>query len=245
VAIAHDGANAPVLVLDAGTGLRRVSGLLDGAAFRGTLLLTHLHWDHVQGMPFFAAGDRPDAEVQVFLPCGDAQSAVDVLARGMSPPHFPVRPEELLGSWRFDQIETGLHRFEGFRVTVADVPHKGGRTVGYRIDDGRFTMAYIPDHGPATFDTIEDEVLDLARDADMLLHDAQHTAEEWPARAHYGHSSAEYAVSLGIAAGVTEVVLFHHDPGRDDTELERLLTRFEDAPVKVSLAAENTIFDRA
>src|SRR5438552_495376 len=123
IAIAHDGGTAPVLVLDAGTGLRRVSALLDGDAFRGTILLTHLHWDHVQGLPFFAAGDRPDADVRMLMPVDgdDSTDPVDVLARGMSPPHFPITPLELRGSWSFDAIKPGVHEFEGFIVTVAEL----------------------------------------------------------------------------------------------------------------------------
>ena len=246
IAIAHDGGTAPVLVLDAGTGLRRVSALLDGDAFRGTILLTHLHWDHVQGLPFFAAGDRPDADVRMLMPVDgdDSTDPVDVLARGMSPPHFPITPLELRGSWSFDAIKPGVHEFEGFIVTVAEVRHKGGPTVGYRVDDGRFSIAYVPDHGPRSPDELDAPVVELARGVDLLLHDAQHTAEEWPGRFHFGHSSAEYAVALGIAAAVEEVVLFHHDPGRTDAELDRLLDRFRDAPIPVSLAVEGSVLDR-
>jgi len=93
VAIAHDGAARPTLILDVGTGVRRVTALLGGRPFTGTILLTHLHWDHVQGLPFFRAGDRDDAEVALLLPDQeDGSSAEDVLARAMSPPHFPIRP---------------------------------------------------------------------------------------------------------------------------------------------------------
>lgn len=248
VAIAHDGSTAPVLVLDAGTGLRRVSTLLEGDAFRGTLMLTHLHWDHVQGLPFFAAGDRPDAQVRMLLPVDDedATSAVDVLARGMSPPHFPITPAGLRGAWSFGAVKPGSHEVEGFEVTVADVPHKGGRTVGYRVDDGRVAVVYVPDHGPPDADELDHAVVELARGADVLLHDAQHTAEEWPGRFHFGHSSAEYAVAIGAAARVGEVVLFHHDPNRTDVELDRLITRFRDRDgVKVSLAVEGRVLDCA
>jgi phosphoribosyl 1,2-cyclic phosphodiesterase len=245
VAIAHDGGTAPVLVLDAGTGLRRLSVLLAGEAFRGTMLLTHLHWDHLQGLPFFPAGDRPDAQVRMLIPLDDEDaSPVDVLSRGMSPPHFPITPLELRGSWQFDAIKPGRYELEGFEVTVAEVPHKGGRTFGYRVDDGRSSIVYVPDHGPPSSDELDSAVVDLARGADVLLHDAQHTAEEWPARRHFGHSSAEYAVAIGTAAGVGEVVLFHHDPNRTDAELDRLLERFPDATVRVTLAIEGAALDR-
>jgi phosphoribosyl 1,2-cyclic phosphodiesterase len=241
VAIAHDAATAPVLVLDAGTGLRRLSGLLDGEPFRGTIALTHLHWDHVQGLPFCPAIDRPDAQVRLLLPGADGTAAIDVLARGMSPPHFPITPAELLGAWTFEAIEPGDREIEGFRVTVAEVPHKGGRTFGYRIEDGQTSIAYVPDHGPARADDFGGAVAALVAGVDLLLHDAQHTAEEWPARAHFGHASAEYAVELGTKCGVGHVVLFHHDPNRTDDEEDRLLARFDTAGPVVSAAAEGTV----
>jgi phosphoribosyl 1,2-cyclic phosphodiesterase len=242
VALAHDGGTAPVLVLDAGTGLRRLSGLLDGDAFRGTIALTHLHWDHVQGLPFCPAIDRSDACVRLLIPgSDDGTPVVDVLARGMSPPHFPITPQELRGEWHFDGLEPGEYALEGFRVTAAEVPHKGGRTFGYRVDDGRSSVAYIPDHGPASPDDLGGAVAELVRGVDLLLHDSQHTAEEWPARAHFGHSSAEYTVALGEACGVGRVVLFHHDPSRTDIEVDRLLARFEGAKVPVEAASEETV----
>ena len=100
VAVAHDD-GAVALILDAGTGIRLVSPLLDGRPFAGTILLTHLHWDHVHGLPFFRAGDRDDARVTLLLPeQEDGADAERVLARGMSPPHFPVRPPACAGTGR-------------------------------------------------------------------------------------------------------------------------------------------------
>ncbi|MGD0945501.1 MAG: MBL fold metallo-hydrolase, partial [Acidimicrobiales bacterium] len=90
IAVAHDDDAAPSLILDSGTGIRRVSALLGDAAFAGTILLTHLHWDHIHGLPFFSAADREDSRVALLLPeQPDGAEAAEVLARGMSPPHFP------------------------------------------------------------------------------------------------------------------------------------------------------------
>ena len=137
----------------------------DGRAFAGTLLLTHLHWDHVQGLPFFAAGDRDDADVRVFMPDqtdadGRVREPADVLARAMSPPHFPIGPDGLRGDWRFEGLKPGSYRIEDFDVVAFDVPHKGGRTFGYRISDGASSVAYIPDHlpGPDTTPVIASRV---------------------------------------------------------------------------------------
>lgn len=250
LALAHDGSSEPTLVLDAGTGIRRVTTLLDGAPFRGSILLTHLHWDHTQGLPFFAAGDRTDSRVDVYLPAG-AEPAPALLARVMSPPHFPIGPTELEGTWRFLDMEPCTIEVEGFTVTAVEVPHKGGRTFGYRIDDGTSVLAYLPDHGPLAcgpgtdgLGEVHAAALEVARDADLLVHDAQHTAEELPRWARYGHSAADYVVTLAVAAGARQAMLFHHGPGRTDDELDRLIARVSDgARVHVSAAAEGAVVD--
>jgi phosphoribosyl 1,2-cyclic phosphodiesterase len=246
VAVAHDGA-APTLVLDAGTGLRRLTELLDGQPFDGSLLLGHLHWDHTQGLPFFRAGDRPEARTTLYLP--EQGEPVDVLGRAMSPPHFPIGPTELRGEWHFVGLSAGRHVIEGFDVVALDIPHKGGRTFGYRVSDGRSSIAYLSDHGPAQlgpgpdgWGPYHEAALELADGVDLLVHDAQHTAEELPAVAGFGHSAAEYAVRLGELAGAAQVVLFHHDPSRTDDEVDALVSRFDGRDVKVSAAAEGSAF---
>ncbi len=248
VALAHGG-DAPSLVLDAGTGLRALSAALDGTPFRGTILLGHLHWDHTQGLPFFPAGDRPEARVRLLMPAqGDP---VAVLEGWMSPPHFPIGPRELRGDWTFAGIEPGDHRIEGFTVRAAEIPHKGGRTFGFRISDGAATLAYLSDHHPAAIGPGEDGLgehhpvaLDLVAGADLVLHDGQYTAAEFPARAAYGHSAMDYAVSLSARAGARRVVLFHHDPSRTDDELDAVAARWSGhrAPC-VEVAREGVTID--
>ena len=138
------------LVLDAGTGLRRLGAVLDGSPLRGTILLTHLHWDHTQGLPFLPNADRPDAEVALWLPAQatDETDPVAVLRRSMSPPHFPIGPDGLLGSWSFGALPEGRHTIEGFTVTAAEIEHKGGRTYGYRVERSDGCLAYLSDHCP-------------------------------------------------------------------------------------------------
>jgi phosphoribosyl 1,2-cyclic phosphodiesterase len=250
LALAHDGSTEPCLVLDAGTGIRRVCGLLSGAPFRGAILLSHLHWDHTQGLPFFAAADRPDSRVDLYLPLGkdDGDDPLALLARAMSPPHFPITPDELQGDWRFHALTTGTTRIEGFEVTALDVPHKGGRTMGFRVDDGTSSLAYLPDHGPLALGPgpsglgeLHPAALALVEGVDLLVHDAQHTAEELPRWAHFGHSAADYAVDLGLAAGAGEVLLFHHGPGRVDDEVELLAELVASDSITVSAAAEGQV----
>ncbi|MBA2529552.1 MAG: hypothetical protein H0V19_06250 [Euzebyales bacterium] len=247
VAVAHD--DGPYrLVLDAGTGLRQLPRWLDGRPFMGTILLGHLHWDHTHGLPFFTAGDRDEARTTLLLPAqGDPLA---VLARAMGPPHFPITPDQLRGRWRFAGIEPGTHELEGFEVVAAEIPHKGGRTFGYRVSDGTATIAYLSDHspvalgpGPDGLGEYHDAALALADGADVLLHDAQHTAKEFAARASFGHSAAEYAVGLAQKAGARRLLLFHHDPGRTDDELDAIVAGFGDNPLPVEAAAEGSVLD--
>lgn len=243
VAIAHDDDVAPTLLLDAGTGLRNVTPLLAGGPFRGSLVLTHLHWDHTHGIPFFRGADRDDSRAAVYLPAqqGGADAA-DVLARCMSPPHFPVTPHQLNGDWTFHSLEPSLVELEGFQISAIEMPHKGGRTYGYRVSDATGTVAYAPDHCPTALGEGSDGLgamhsaaLELATGVDVLVHDATLLASEVPAEAQFGHAAAEYAVNLGLAAGARSVVLFHHKPDRTDDELDAIAARLgSGGPVRVA-----------
>jgi len=251
LAVAQDPTAPPTLILDAGTGLRQVTALLAGQPFTGTILLTHLHWDHVHGLPFFGAGDREDASVTLLLPDQqDGTSAEEVLARGMSPPHFPIRPADLRGSWRFGTISPGQLNVDGFTIQARQIPHKGGRTLGYRVSDGRSVLAYVTDHcptalgpGPDGWGEYHSGAVELAAQADVLVHDAQLLAEEVAEQAAFGHAAAEYAVGLGRLAGARQVVLYHHRPDRTDDALDQLAQRFAASPVPVTVGVEGRILD--
>ena len=250
VAITAPGEEEPRLVLDAGTGLRQLSRLLDGEAFAGTILLGHLHWDHTHGIPFFPAGDRPDSQVSILLPEQGA-SAREVLARVMSPPHFPILPWELRGDWSFGCLDEGTHTIEGLSVLAREIPHKGGRTFGFRVTDASgASVAYLSDHwptgmgpGPAGLGEYHEAAVALAEGVDVLIHDAQYTAAELPARAHFGHAAVEYAIGLAQACGAGRLVLFHHDPSRTDDELDAIVAALAPGPGAVSAAAEGMVLE--
>jgi ribonuclease BN (tRNA processing enzyme) len=185
--------------------------------------LSHLHWDHVQGLPFFVAGDRDDAVVALRLP-HEGEPAADTLSRSMSPPHFPIGPEGLRGSWTFDSIDEGSHHIEGFEVLAREIPHKGGRTFGYRISDRTGSTAYLPDHRTAADGPGREAALELARGVDLLVHDAQFLPGEAAPAAAFGHSRIDEVIALAEEAEVGRLVLFHHAPARTDDALDDVVS---------------------
>ena len=248
LALAHDDQERPTLLLDAGTGIRRATALLGDAPFAGSVLLSHLHWDHLTGLPFFLGAVRDDATTKVVIPRQhDGTSALEALARGVSPPHFPVRPDALRGTWRFADVAPGEFEIEGFHVRADEIPHTGGRTFAYRVDDGGASVTYMTDHcptqlgpGPDGWGEYHAAALALAQDTDVLIHDAQLVAEELAAEAWLGHAAIEYAVALGRRAGARSTIGFHHKPERTDDELDAIARRFGDDH-RVGLATESTV----
>jgi ribonuclease BN (tRNA processing enzyme) len=224
IAVAHDGV-PPSLLLDAGTGLRQYGRHIGAAPFRGTIALGHLHWDHIIGLPFFQEADHPDARICVRVP-EQGEDAESLMARMMSPPVFPIAPQALRGNWTYASYDEGWQEWEGFTVLAREIPHKGGRTMGLRLTDGSTTLAYLSDHAPQDLGPgrdgtgeLHEAALALADRADLLIHDAQYTRAELPARGHYGHAAAEYAALLAEAADVRSLMLFHHDPDRTDLDV--------------------------
>ena len=255
VAVAHDGA-PPSLILDAGTGLRTVRPLLNGAPFRGTIILGHLHWDHVMGLPFFGPADHPDAHTRVLVP-EQGTPAKALLAEVMRPPFFPIGPDALRGNWTFATYDEGRFETEGFRVVAREIPHKGGRTMGLQISDGTHSIAYLSDHAPQEFGVgpngsgaLHDAARELASGVDVLIHDSQYTVDELPDRGSFGHAAAQYSVELGRASGAKRVMLFHHDPWRTDPEVDSILdlcralpTGANGASPRIDVAVEGLTID--
>ncbi len=242
VAVQRDG--EPVrLLLDAGTGIQAATDLIEGP-YAGSIALSHLHWDHTHGLPFFAAGLRPGSRVAVLLPAQD-EPAEALLSQVMSPPSFPIVPVQLGPGWTFATLDEGAVELEGFRVVARDIPHKGGRTFGYRVSDEVSTIAYLSDHSPTTlgggpdgYGERHEAALSLAAGADLLIHDAQHTAAEFPEVGYLGHASIEYAVALGREAAVRTVVLYHHGHLRTDDQIDEIVAAAQGSGVHVIAAFE-------
>lgn len=231
---------SPTLLLDAGTGLRHLSDVTD-EPFTGSLLLSHLHWDHVQGLPFSPLLDQPESRIDIYVPA-QGEPAESLFHKFMSPPCFPITPEELRGQVRFREVEPGRLEVEGFSVVAFEVPHKGGRTFGYRVANRLRSIGYIPDHAPGDpgsgvqgLGVVAPEVAGAVEGCDLLFHDAQHLDREFSQRAYLGHSSIGYALELGAAASVGRLMLFHHDPSRTDEELDAVT---ETLPDEVTLTRQ-------
>jgi phosphoribosyl 1,2-cyclic phosphodiesterase len=227
VAVAQD-ARPPSLLLDAGTGMINVTPLLDGLPYQGTVLLGHLHWDHTQGMPFFAGGGPSGSRVDLFIP-EQGEPAAAVMERSFSPPHFPIVPAQLGDGWTFSGLDEGRHEFEGFTIVAREIPHKGGRTFGYRVEHDGGSLAYLSDHSPTAIGPGPDGLgerheaaMALAEGVDLLIHDAQHLASQFPGVGFLGHASVEYSVELARDAGVGTLALFHHAPSRTDDEVDAI-----------------------
>ncbi|MDQ1402471.1 MAG: hypothetical protein QOG03_787 [Actinomycetota bacterium] len=222
IALAVEGED-PIL-LDLGTGLRLLADdcPTDGT-FRGTALVTHIHWDHVQGLPFFPPVHVPGAVLDIYGPEQAEGPLEDVFNGFMRPPYFPVQFSQLQGDIRFIGVKNEIFSIGHAKVIVRPVPHVGA-TVGYRIEwDGR-TVAYISDHqAPLDLETVAPEVLELCEDADLVIHDAQYTRAEFAQKSDWGHCTTDYAVRVAAMARARHLVLFHHDPAHDDDQLDGIL----------------------
>jgi phosphoribosyl 1,2-cyclic phosphodiesterase len=235
----------PPLVLDLGTGLRFWGDQQahDGS-FRANALVTHLHFDHVQGLPFLAPADRPGARLDIYGPSQESgESLADAFEGFIRPPYFPIKWAQLRGDYRFHEVRDTELMIGDAKVMVRSVPHVGN-TNGYRIELGGASVAYVSDHQQPMdgSNDIAPAVLELADEVDLLIHDAQYTPEEFEAKRHWGHCTVEYAVHVAHKARARQLALFHHDPGHCDADVDKVLDRAlaanDDPELGVFAAAE-------
>jgi phosphoribosyl 1,2-cyclic phosphodiesterase len=221
------GADGTVLVLDAGTGIRRLGAALRPKLSRLDLLLTHLHMDHIQGLGFVDSLYQADLDVHIWGPASTTLDLRERLTRYLSPPLFPVRMRDLPCRLTLHNVPFGTFEISGLAITADLVCHPGP-TVGYRITEGSSSIAYMPDHEPALGAQRFPEDPDwtsgfaLASGADLLIHDAQYSDTEYEQHTGWGHSSIRHALEFAAATSVRRLVTFHHDPAHDDATLDEL-----------------------
>ena len=208
------------LMLDGGTGLQELGARLGPGPLTATILFTHVHWDHIQGVPFFAPAFHPDSRIQLIGAKRSTGTVASALEEQMTPPRFPIRIEALQAQLSFGELRVpSTFEVGPFRIRAVDLDHPDG-VLAYRIEaDGRsLVFATDVEHRNGTLDP---RLTELAEGCDLLIHDAQYTeAEYWgrggPSRVGWGHSTWRQAVDVARAAGAGRLALFHHDPGRTD-----------------------------
>jgi CheY-like chemotaxis protein len=236
-------ADGTFIMLDCGTGAHGLGQVLaaDGPQpVRGHLLITHTHWDHIQGFPFFTPLFVPGNVWDIYAPGGLGKRLEETLAGQMEYAYFPVTLEQLGATIRYHDLVEGVFDIGDARVTARYLNHPG-LTLGYRVQAGGAVMIYATDHEPhagpqpetsselgAGIPVLpvhrEDQShIEFLRGANLVIHDAQYTAAEYLQKVGWGHSPMEYAVDVALAAGVKRLALFHHDPTHDDDTLDRLV----------------------
>ena len=228
-------ASGHVLVLDAGTGMRELGvALQETTADEIHVLLTHLHLDHLQGLGFFRPLFQPGRHVHLWGPKSPVQSLAQRVSIYLSPPLFPVNLDDVGAQVTFHDAPEAEVQIGSATVRAALVTHQGP-TLGYRIEEHGRSVVYLPDHEPALgIDLVTQPSSwmsghDIARGADVLLHDAQYFDDEYPRHVGWGHSSIGDALEFARKSDVDQLVLFHHDPYHSDDQLDALLAGAHEA----------------
>jgi len=230
----------PPIVLDLGTGLRPLGREIEARQgteepIRMTALLTHLHWDHIIGLPFCTPLLTSGTRMDVYGPPQVGGTLHDVIDRVVIPPFFPVQVKELHGSIDFHEVDEDVFAVGSAKIRVRRVPHVG-TTLGYRIEADGASVAYVSDHQtPGDRQSVAPSVLELCDGADLLIHDAQYSDEEFVTKSTWGHSTIGYAVHVAAEAGARRLALYHHDPDHTDEILDQLVDAAVNAPEAAKL----------
>jgi phosphoribosyl 1,2-cyclic phosphodiesterase len=251
-----------VLVLDCGTGARRLGDQLiacNSGPVSATILLTHTHWDHIQGFPFFAPLFQPANRFRVYGPEGTHLSLRDVLAGQMDNHYFPVELDQLAARITYEDLGEGEHQIDGMTVRAQRMNHPSP-TLGYRLEAGGRAICYLADHEPyyenvwregapagqvqSIREPGDQRHAEFMQGAAVVIHEAQYTPEEYPSKRNWGHSTFAYVVELAAASGVGRLFLTHHDPSHNDELVAEIERRAQElaadlgSPLQVSCAYE-------
>jgi CheY-like chemotaxis protein/phosphoribosyl 1,2-cyclic phosphodiesterase len=249
-------------IFDCGTGARALGGYLMAQAPKPidlTILLSHTHWDHIQGFPFFAPVFVPGNKIQVCGPKGANSSLPEVLAGQMEYTYFPVDLGSLGARIDYRDLTEGTHEIDGVRIAVQYLNHPA-IALGYRVEADGLSLLYLCDHEPywenlwrsdAEAGKLDSILHDgdrrhaaFMQNADVVIHDSQYTPEEYPSRKNWGHSTYTYVAGIAAAANVKRLFLTHHDPTHSDEFLDRIqesaraIAAAAGSPLKIDCARE-------
>jgi phosphoribosyl 1,2-cyclic phosphodiesterase len=250
-------ADGTLIILDCGTGAHDLGQHLVRTAagpVRGSLLISHTHWDHIQGIPFFAPFFTPGNEWDIYAPQGFGETLRTTLAGQMEYTYFPITADAFGASIRYHNVSEGEFRIGDVRILTRYLNHPA-LTIGYRIECDGAALVYACDHEPhdgasatAAGPVQGQDALHSAffKGADLVIHDAQYTAEEYPAKAGWGHSTYHYAVNVCGPAGVGKLALTHHDPLRSDEQIDGLVDAartLADGTIDIVAASEGMVIE--
>jgi phosphoribosyl 1,2-cyclic phosphodiesterase len=239
--------NDEYFIIDGGTGLKAFGDSLGGQALNATLAFTHVHWDHIQGLPFFSAAFHPGSNIQVRGISRDGWDFKNILSLQMTPPTFPVALEILGGIKDIGDFEVEkTYQIGSFEITALDQKHPDGVVV-YKVVAGGHSVVFATDveHGG---EGLDQSLVDLCKDCDLIIHDAQYTEAEYygqsgPPRKGWGHSMWREAVDLAIESNSRRLALFHHDPSRSDDGVDQIEAEAQAIFSAAFASREGTCFD--
>jgi len=251
-------ADGQIIVLDAGTGIRplglELAREFKGAAMDITLLITHTHWDHIQGFPFFLPAYEPKNTIRVLGYEGARQGLGSTLAGQMESPYFPIALQQMPGNVVIEELQSFDFQIGPVHAAAATVNHPG-LAVGYRLATSGGSMAYLPDnelfnekqngYTRERVDLQNRKLLDFIREVDVLIIDTQYDSEEYRAHIGWGHGCLDEVVRLAMLAAVKRLYLFHHDPGHDDARIDAMLAHARElaqgTPLQIFAATEGEV----
>ncbi len=253
-------ANGEHIICDAGSGIRPLGLALaaeaDGRPLNLTLLVTHAHWDHIQGFPFFVPAYDPESRVRILGYEGASEGLRTMLAGQMESPYFPLPLDQLPGNIEIEELKEMQFRVGSIPVEAWFTNHPGV-CVGYRFHTSGGVIVYMPDNETVSRkaghpreqvpSTIEGDIVDFIRDADVLILDAQYNAKEYAAHIGWGHGCVDEVVALAASAKVKRLYLFHHDPAHDDRVISsmvmhaRTLAKAAGSPMRIEAAREGEV----
>lgn len=222
-----------LLILDAGSGMRSLGhDLLNRAGLQSinaNLIISHTHWDHIQGLPFFVPGYSSRNRIRIFAAPGYGSRVQQALANQMGSLNFPVPLEMMRGLGAVEELEAALTHLGPFTIRATELNHPGG-CAGFRIETAGIAVGYLPDHEPYQLEEQngrgikqDQKLIEFVRDLDLLILDTQYTAQEYGQRFGWGHGALPSSVRVAIAGGVRRLLLFHHDPGHDDRKIDQMV----------------------